>query len=250
MVSACGSGFHRRARLRDDWSCAPWMRSAPRRLTRSTSSRCAPQQTSRRARSTTTSGPSWDCTKSSGSRWSDGPSTASQGRWPPARTIRRRRSARALLVGFDYVVDTGRVRLMGATVPPGREDVLEAAVRSTLDPRGAGARGGSRRGGRRYVHARRFQRGRYAFGAAPIQPRRPLSPGGDPRDEERDHAADAHDVVPEDRPCQSRLFHGRRRGCRAEPHSGRCAAPPASIGNPARIPDVIADQRGPAPTST
>ena len=24
----------------------------------------------------------------SGSRWSDGPSTASQGRWPPARTIR------------------------------------------------------------------------------------------------------------------------------------------------------------------
>lgn len=46
----------------------------------------------------------------------------------------------ALLVGFDYVVDTGRVRLMGAAVPPGREDVLEAAVRSTLDPNGAGAR--------------------------------------------------------------------------------------------------------------
>jgi AcrR family transcriptional regulator len=46
----------------------------------------------------------------------------------------------ALLVGFDYVVDTGRVRLMGAPVPQGREDVLEAAVRSTLDPQGAGAR--------------------------------------------------------------------------------------------------------------
>ena len=46
----------------------------------------------------------------------------------------------ALLVGFDYVVDTGRVRLMGAPVQQGREDVLEAAVRSTLDPRGAGAR--------------------------------------------------------------------------------------------------------------
>jgi AcrR family transcriptional regulator len=46
----------------------------------------------------------------------------------------------ALLVGFDYVVDAGRVRLMGAAVPPGREDVLEAVVRSTLDPHGAGAR--------------------------------------------------------------------------------------------------------------
>ena len=54
---------------------------------------------------------------------------------PPAVAVRA-----ALLVGFDYVVDTGRVRLMGAAVPPGREDVLEAAVRSTLDPRGAGAR--------------------------------------------------------------------------------------------------------------
>jgi len=54
---------------------------------------------------------------------------------PPAVAVRA-----ALLVGFDYVVDTGRVRLIGAPVPPGREDVLEAAVSSTLDPQGAGAR--------------------------------------------------------------------------------------------------------------
>lgn len=54
---------------------------------------------------------------------------------PPAVAARA-----ALLVAFDYVVDTGRVRLIGAPVPPGREDVLEAAVRSTLDPQGAGAR--------------------------------------------------------------------------------------------------------------
>jgi AcrR family transcriptional regulator len=54
---------------------------------------------------------------------------------PPAVAVRA-----ALLVGFDYVVDTGRVRLVGAAVPPGREDVLETAVRSTLDPRGADAR--------------------------------------------------------------------------------------------------------------
>jgi AcrR family transcriptional regulator len=46
----------------------------------------------------------------------------------------------ALLVGFDYVVDAGRVRLVAAPVPAGREDLLEAAVRSTLDPRGPGAR--------------------------------------------------------------------------------------------------------------
>jgi AcrR family transcriptional regulator len=46
----------------------------------------------------------------------------------------------ALLVGFDYVVDTGRARLVGAPVPPGREDVLEGAVRSALDPRGPSAR--------------------------------------------------------------------------------------------------------------
>ena len=54
---------------------------------------------------------------------------------PPAVAVRA-----ALLVGFDYVVDTGRVRLIGAAVPHGRDDVLEAAVRSTLDPHGAGAR--------------------------------------------------------------------------------------------------------------
>jgi AcrR family transcriptional regulator len=54
---------------------------------------------------------------------------------PPAVAVRA-----ALLVGFDYVIDTGRARLMGAAVPPGREDVLETAVRSTLDPRGADAR--------------------------------------------------------------------------------------------------------------
>jgi AcrR family transcriptional regulator len=54
---------------------------------------------------------------------------------PPAVAVRA-----ALLVGFDYVVDAGRVRLIGAAVPPGREDVLEAAVRSTLDPHGPGAR--------------------------------------------------------------------------------------------------------------
>ena len=46
----------------------------------------------------------------------------------------------ALLVGFDYVVDTGRVRLIGAPVPPGRDDLLEAAVRSVLDPRRPSAR--------------------------------------------------------------------------------------------------------------
>jgi AcrR family transcriptional regulator len=39
----------------------------------------------------------------------------------------------ALLVGFDYVVDAGRVRLMGAPVPPGRGDMLEAALLSMLD---------------------------------------------------------------------------------------------------------------------
>jgi AcrR family transcriptional regulator len=54
---------------------------------------------------------------------------------PPAVAVRA-----ALLVGFDYVVDTGRARLMGAAVPQGRDDLLEAAVRSALDPRGAGAR--------------------------------------------------------------------------------------------------------------
>jgi AcrR family transcriptional regulator len=54
---------------------------------------------------------------------------------PPAVAVRA-----ALLVGFDYVVETGRVRLIAAPVPPGRDDVLEAAVRATLDPRGASAR--------------------------------------------------------------------------------------------------------------
>lgn len=54
---------------------------------------------------------------------------------PPAVAVRA-----ALLVAFDYVVDTGRARVMGAAVPPGRDDMLEAAVRSTLDPQGAGAR--------------------------------------------------------------------------------------------------------------
>lgn len=54
---------------------------------------------------------------------------------PPVAAVRA-----ALLVGFDYVVDTGRVRLVAAPVPAGREDMLEAAVRSTLDPRGPIAR--------------------------------------------------------------------------------------------------------------
>ncbi len=54
---------------------------------------------------------------------------------PPTVAVRA-----ALLVGFDYVVDTGRVRLMGAPAPPGRDDVLETALLSTLDPRGASAR--------------------------------------------------------------------------------------------------------------
>ncbi|KUH81129.1 MULTISPECIES: TetR/AcrR family transcriptional regulator [unclassified Mycobacterium] len=54
---------------------------------------------------------------------------------PPGVAVRA-----ALLVGFDYVVDSGRVRLVGAPVPPGRDDLLEAAVRKVLDPRGPGAR--------------------------------------------------------------------------------------------------------------
>ena len=54
---------------------------------------------------------------------------------PPSVAVRA-----ALLVGFDYVVGSGRVRLMGAPLPPGREDVLETALLSTLDARGAAAR--------------------------------------------------------------------------------------------------------------
>ena len=54
---------------------------------------------------------------------------------PPAVAVRA-----ALLVGFDYVVNTDRARLMGAAVPRGRDDLLEEAVRSTLDPQGPGAR--------------------------------------------------------------------------------------------------------------
>jgi len=46
----------------------------------------------------------------------------------------------ALLVGFDYVVTTGRARLVGAPVPPGREDVIEPAVSSALGADGAAAR--------------------------------------------------------------------------------------------------------------
>jgi AcrR family transcriptional regulator len=46
----------------------------------------------------------------------------------------------ALLVAFDYVVGAGRVRLMGAPVPRGHDDGLEAAVRSALDPQSAVAK--------------------------------------------------------------------------------------------------------------
>ncbi|HJT93263.1 MAG TPA: TetR/AcrR family transcriptional regulator [Mycobacterium sp.] len=54
---------------------------------------------------------------------------------PPTVAVRA-----ALLVAFDYVVDAGRVRLMGAPVPPGRDDALESAVRSVLDPQPAVAK--------------------------------------------------------------------------------------------------------------
>jgi AcrR family transcriptional regulator len=54
---------------------------------------------------------------------------------PPTVAVRA-----ALLVAFDYVVETGRVRLMGAPASPGHSDLLEATVRATLDPDGAGPR--------------------------------------------------------------------------------------------------------------
>jgi AcrR family transcriptional regulator len=44
----------------------------------------------------------------------------------------------ALLVGFDYVVSTGRARLLSAPVPAGREDLIEAALGAVLN--GAAAR--------------------------------------------------------------------------------------------------------------
>lgn len=44
----------------------------------------------------------------------------------------------ALLVGFDYVVSTGRARLVGAPVPAGRDDLIETALGALLD--GASAR--------------------------------------------------------------------------------------------------------------
>lgn len=46
----------------------------------------------------------------------------------------------ALLVGFDYVVDSGRARLAGASVPAGRDDGIEAILRPVLGADGVVAR--------------------------------------------------------------------------------------------------------------
>jgi AcrR family transcriptional regulator len=54
---------------------------------------------------------------------------------PPAVAARA-----ALLVGFDYVVSTGRARLVGAPVRAGRDDLIESAVAAALDVGGASTR--------------------------------------------------------------------------------------------------------------
>ena len=54
---------------------------------------------------------------------------------PPAVAARA-----GLLVGFDYVVTNGRARLVGASVPPGREDIIESTVGSALGADDAMAR--------------------------------------------------------------------------------------------------------------
>ncbi|OSC40337.1 TetR/AcrR family transcriptional regulator [Mycobacterium decipiens] len=54
---------------------------------------------------------------------------------PPAVAVRA-----ALLVGFDYVVGTGRARLVGAPVPAGRDDLIETAVATVLVCDGTSAR--------------------------------------------------------------------------------------------------------------
>jgi AcrR family transcriptional regulator len=60
---------------------------------------------------------------------------AARGDDPPTAAVRA-----ALLVGFDYVVSTGRARLVGAPVPAGREDLVETTLAAVLGSDGASAR--------------------------------------------------------------------------------------------------------------